>query len=212
MQDLLTVINGYSELLLSKFDDPADSSRYELEQIWKAGQRAAALTRQLLAFSRKQMLQPEVLNPARMLADCTAMLGRLVGSNVIVETSVPDDVYSIRIDRIEFEQIVLNLVANAIKYNRSGGRVHVAVWPEGSNACLRVRDTGTGISAEDLPRVFDRFYRADKARTAHSGGAGLGLAIAKWIVEAHGGRIACQSTLGQGTEVLVHLPRGEGNI
>ena len=81
------------------------------------------------------------------------------------------------------------------------------VWPEGSEACLRVRDTGTGISADDLPRIFDRFYRADKARTAHSGGAGLGLAIAKWIVEAHGGRIACHSTLGQGTEILVHLPR-----
>lgn len=81
------------------------------------------------------------------------------------------------------------------------------VWPDGNEACLRVSDTGNGISADDLPRVFDRFYRADKARTAHAGGAGLGLAIAKWIVEAHGGRIACRSTLGQGTEILVHLPR-----
>lgn len=83
----------------------------------------------------------------------------------------------------------------------------VEVWPEGNDACLRVRDTGTGIAPDDLPRIFDRFYRADRARTAHSGGAGLGLAIAKWIVEAHGGRIACHSTAGQGTEVLVRLPR-----
>ena len=85
--------------------------------------------------------------------------------------------------------------------------MNVDAWPEGSEVCLRVRDTGIGINADDLPRIFERFYRADKARTTHSGGAGLGLAIAKWIVEAHGGRIACQSTLGEGTEILVRFPR-----
>jgi signal transduction histidine kinase len=74
---------------------------------------------------------------------------------------------------------------------------------------LRVRDTGTGIGPDDLPKVFERFYRADRARAADSGGAGLGLAIAKWIVEAHGGRIACRSVVGEGTEILVRLPRVE---
>ena len=88
-------------------------------------------------------------------------------------------------DRDRLTDLVTNLFSNAIQYNRDGGHVSVEVWPEGNEACLRVRDTGTGISADDLPRIFDRFYRADKARTAHSGGAGLGLAIAKWIVEAH---------------------------
>jgi signal transduction histidine kinase len=72
---------------------------------------------------------------------------------------------------------------------------------------LRVRDTGVGISADDLPHVFDRFYRADRARTSHAGGAGLGLAIAKAIVEAHQGLIGCQSRVGEGTEVVVRLPR-----
>ena len=108
-------------------------------------------------------------------------------------------------DRDRLTDLATNLVSNAIRYNRDGGRVSVEVWPDGDDACLRVADTGTGISADDLPRVFERFFRADKARTADSGGAGLGLAIAKWIVEAHGGRIACTSTAGQGTEVLVRL-------
>ena len=94
-------------------------------------------------------------------------------------------------DRDRLTDLATNLVSNAIRYNRDGGRVSVEVWPDGDDACLRVADTGTGISADDLPRVFERFFRADKARTADSGGAGLGLAIAKWIVEAHGGRIAC---------------------
>jgi signal transduction histidine kinase len=110
-------------------------------------------------------------------------------------------------DRDRLTDLATNLVSNAIRYNRDGGRVSVEVWPDGDDACLRVADTGTGISADDLPRVFERFFRADKARTADSGGAGLGLAIAKWIVEAHGGRIACTSTAGRGTEVLVRLPR-----
>ena len=110
-------------------------------------------------------------------------------------------------DRDRLTDLVTNLFSNAIQYNRPGGEVRVDVWPEGSEACLRVRDTGTGIGADDLPKIFDRFYRADRARTADSGGAGLGLAIAKWIVEAHGGRIACQSVVGEGTEILVRLPR-----
>jgi heavy metal sensor kinase len=110
-------------------------------------------------------------------------------------------------DRDRLTDLVTNLFSNAIQYNRRGGEVRVDVWPEGAEACLRVRDTGTGIGAEDLPKIFDRFYRADRARTTDSGGAGLGLAIAKWIVEAHGGQIACQSVIGEGTDILVRLPR-----
>jgi heavy metal sensor kinase len=110
-------------------------------------------------------------------------------------------------DRDRLTDLVTNLCSNAIQYNRDGGRVNVDAWPDGNEVCLRVRDTGIGINADDLPRIFERFYRADKARTTHSGGAGLGLAIAKWIVEAHGGRIACESTLGEGTAILVRFPR-----
>jgi signal transduction histidine kinase len=110
-------------------------------------------------------------------------------------------------DRDRLTDLVTNLFSNAIQYNRQGGHMKVEVWSDGADACVRVCDTGTGIGEDDLPRVFDRFYRADRARSAESGGAGLGLAIAKWIVDAHGGRIACRSALGQGTEVVVRLPR-----
>ena len=111
-------------------------------------------------------------------------------------------------DRDRLTDLVTNLFSNAIQYNRPGGHVQVEVWPEGE----RGLPAGSRRPApESVPTtchaIFERFYRADKARTAHSGGAGLGLAIAKWIVDVHGGRIACHSTLGQGTEILVHLPR-----
>jgi len=83
--------------------------------------------------------------------------------------------------------------------------VDVAVWREELFACLQVADTGIGIASEDLPRVFERFYRADKARARVAGGAGLGLAVTRWIVERHGGQITCTSEVGRGTRFLVRL-------
>jgi heavy metal sensor kinase len=111
-------------------------------------------------------------------------------------------------DRERLTELVTNLCANAVEYNRGGGRVAVELWIENGEACLRVRDTGVGISEDDLPRIFERFYRPDRARNRQAGGTGLGLAIAKWIVEAHGGRISCESCLGVGTDMLVRLPGG----
>jgi signal transduction histidine kinase len=110
-------------------------------------------------------------------------------------------------DRERLTELVTNLCSNAVEYNREGGHVTIEVWPEGADACLRVSDSGLGITAEDLPRIFERFYRPDQSRDRHTGGAGLGLAIAKWIVDAHGGRITCSSTPGEGTAMLVRLPR-----
>jgi two-component system, OmpR family, sensor kinase len=103
-------------------------------------------------------------------------------------------------------EVVTNLVSNAIHYNRDDGRVEIIVWKDETSACLRVADTGIGISPEDLPRVFERFYRADKARARDAGGAGLGLAITRWIVESHGGQVTCTSEVGGGTRFLVRLP------
>jgi len=106
-------------------------------------------------------------------------------------------------------QLVLNFLQNAIRYNRPGGEVRIALRVEGSTAILSVSDTGIGIPAEDLPRIFDRFYRVDRARSSREGGTGLGLAIAKAIIEAHGGTLSCESTLSVGSTFTARLPMPE---
>jgi signal transduction histidine kinase len=105
-------------------------------------------------------------------------------------------------------QLFENLVANAIRYNREGGRVEVSGSTGEGSVTVVVADTGVGIPAEHLPHLFERFYRVDKGRSREAGGAGLGLAIAKWIAEAHGGSIAAESEPGKGTAFRVVLPAG----
>jgi two-component system sensor histidine kinase BaeS len=112
-------------------------------------------------------------------------------------------------DRTRLRQLLLNLVTNAIKYTPRGGRVELSVTRRGvDEVVIVVRDTGIGIAANDLPHVFDRFWRADRVRSRSSerGGFGLGLAISQWIVQAHGGSIGVQSRLGRGTVFTVILP------
>jgi signal transduction histidine kinase len=109
-------------------------------------------------------------------------------------------------DSDRLKQLILNLVDNAIKYTPAGGKVMMSLSKEDGRAQLIVKDTGIGIPAVDLPHIFDRFYRVDKARTRAQGGSGLGLSIAKWIVEAHGGRIEVESKVGAGTTFRVYLP------
>jgi signal transduction histidine kinase len=99
-----------------------------------------------------------------------------------------------------------NIVKNAIEYNREGGSVVVRLSTRGPHVHVRVEDTGIGIAARDLPRVFDRFYRADKARSRKAGGSGLGLAITKRVIEDHGGSIVCTSEVDRGTQFEVRLP------
>jgi signal transduction histidine kinase len=109
-------------------------------------------------------------------------------------------------DRDRIKQAVLNMTINALQHSPPDGRVRVALTREGLRARLSVSDSGAGIGAEDLPRVFDRFYRADKARSRVKGGAGLGLAIVKWVAEAHGGTVEACSSLGQGSQFILWLP------
>ncbi|MCL6591698.1 MAG: HAMP domain-containing protein [Firmicutes bacterium] len=115
--------------------------------------------------------------------------------------------FPILADRDKISQVLVNLLANSLKFTPAGGRVEVRLTQNENSVVITVRDTGIGIAPEDLPYIFERFYRADKSRDRTTGGAGVGLAIVKAIVEAHGGAVWAESEPGQGTRVFVRLPQ-----
>ncbi|MCX5644371.1 MAG: ATP-binding protein [Phycisphaerae bacterium] len=123
---------------------------------------------------------------------------------VVLETNL--QAVELEADRTRILQLLTNLLVNAIQYNHPDGRVLLTVAHEGTEAVLTVADTGVGIAAEDQPHLFERFFRADKARSREAGGSGLGLAICQSIVEAHGGFITFTSQPGSGTKFTVRLP------
>ncbi len=124
---------------------------------------------------------------------------------VVIETHLEREV-AVMGDPVRLRQLVVNVVGNAVKYTPAGGRVHVTLTGQEGGASLEVADTGIGIAPDDIPSIFDRFFRADRARTWAEGDTGLGLSIARWCAEAHGGRITVRSTLGQGSTFVVTLP------
>jgi signal transduction histidine kinase len=142
-------------------------------------------------------------------SETAGMLGEQ--GSVTVATSMPDIPVHAMIDRRRIREMLLNLVTNAIKYTPAGGRVELSLREESRGAELVVRDTGIGIAAGDLPHIFERFWRADlaRSRTGDRPGSGLGLAITKWIAEAHGGTITVSSRPGRGTTFTVRLPAGD---
>ena len=140
-------------------------------------------------------------------AECSSMVEAIaVRRGISFETDLAPVTVSGDPDRLS--QVVTNLLTNAVRYNREGGCVSVALDEDGADVVLRVSDTGVGIAPEDQAKIFDRFYRVDKARSRRVGGSGLGLAISRAIVEAHGGTIACESDPETGTTFIVRLPRG----
>ena len=126
-------------------------------------------------------------------------------AGLTLEVAAAPDLPSVRADAGRIEQVLMNLTHNAIKFTPEGGKIILAASPSAKGIEVRVTDTGAGIAADDLPRIFERFYKADKARSG--GGTGLGLAIAKHIVQAHGGEIKAESTPGQGTTISFTLPK-----
>jgi len=140
-------------------------------------------------------------------AETASILGE--ESGIGVRTEIPNTPVVLSIDQSRIRQLLLNLITNAIKYTLPGGKVSLALVDQGDTVALIVGDTGIGIAPADLPHIFDRFWRADvaRARTGERPGVGLGLAITKWIAEAHGGHITVQSRPGRGTAFTVILPR-----
>ena len=205
----LTSIQGYTETLLDSAPEN-NHSRDFLEIIRKNATRMSRLTEDLLTLARvesgEQRFDAQPVPPGELLQEAVQSfreLARAHGIELEVEDSAPDPVIA---DREAIHQVFSNLIDNALKYAEASGRVVVGARPADRGVEFYVRDFGPGISSEHLPRLFERFYRVDKARSRESGGTGLGLAIAKHIVLAHGGTIRAESELNHGCIFLFTLP------
>ena len=131
---------------------------------------------------------------------------RLAAKNLKVIVDLPPEALTLRVDGTRLEEVLYNLLDNAVKFSPENGQIHLRATRRGSDMVLSVTDNGVGIGKEHLPRIFERFYRADKARSRELGGTGLGLAIVKHIAQLHGGRVEAESELGRGTTIRVVLP------
>jgi PAS domain S-box-containing protein len=207
--NLLTGIRGYASLVMDEL--PAgDPLRADVEEIVKASERAAALTRQLLAFSRKQVLQPRVLDLGAVVGGMERMLARLIGEDVALEFSREPGLGRVRADPGQVEQVLLNLAVNARDAMPGGGTLRVELRNAGhptlgSCVLLRVADTGTGIAGDVLPHVFEPFFTTKEVGR----GTGLGLSTVYGIVAQSGGRVEVRSEPGAGTTFEIALPRVE---
>jgi len=215
--NLLTVILGYCELLLGDIS-PNDPRQDDIVQIQKAGSSAAALTRRLLAFSRKQILEPKLLDLNVVVTDVRRMLERLIGEDVRIVLSLLPTLARVKADRAQMEQIILNLSVNARDAMPTGGTLtiqtenveldenytntHFSVEP-GAYVALAVTDTGTGITPEVQLRLFEPFFTTKDL----SQGTGLGLSTVHGIVTQSGGSVHVYSELGKGTTFKVYLPQ-----
>jgi two-component system cell cycle sensor histidine kinase/response regulator CckA len=215
--NLLTAISGHTDLLLHRHD-VGDADYADLTQVRQNANRAAALVRQLLAFSRKQTLRPRVVNLPDALGEISHLLNRLLGERITLQMENASDVYLVKVDERQFEQVIMNLVVNARDAMVNGGTVFIrtqncrveaetkrgrAVMPRGDYVRIDVIDTGIGIPADKRDQIFEPFYTTK--RTGE--GTGLGLSTVYGIVKQTGGFIFVDSTVGEGTTFSIYLPR-----
>ncbi len=217
--NLLTAISGYCDLLLLRL--PRHSAlRGEVEEIRKAGDRATVLTRQLLAFSRRQVLQPKILDLNAVVRNMEQMLQRLIGEDVELSTDLSPSLGPVKADPGQLEQVIVNLAVNARDAMPDGGRITIAtsdvdLSPDqaeghqdarpGPHALLSVEDTGHGMSGEILAHLFEPFFTTKE----NGKGTGLGLATVYGIVRQSGGHIRVKSAPGSGSTFGIYLPRAE---
>jgi signal transduction histidine kinase len=214
--NVLAAIIGSSDLLMARLDLD-ESAREEAEAIRKAAERGASLTRQLLAFSRRQVLQPEMVDLKHEAEQLHGMLQRLATDAVAVRTHAGDAAVQVCIEPGQFEQVLMNLVVNARDAMPDGGTVDITIEalflderavmrypgiPAGHYARIAVSDTGVGISAEQQPHVFEPFFTTK----APSKGTGLGLSIIYGIAKENGGTVTFSTTPNEGTTFEVVLP------
>jgi PAS domain S-box-containing protein len=218
--NLLTAIIGHSQLLKGRVGEQ-DALYTDVAEIEKAGLRAASLTRQLLAFSRKQMLEMKILDVNSVIADMGPMLGRLIGEDVTLQTDLDPHLGTVRADNSHIQQVIMNLAVNARDAMPRGGQLTIqtrnatldagyaknhAEIPGGDYVMLAVCDNGTGIDKKTQERIFEPFFTTKE----HGKGSGLGLSTTYGIVKQSGGNIMVYSEPGRGTVFKVYLPRALG--
>jgi len=221
----LTAIRGYSETLLSGALDDPDSARRFLSIIERHAERLGRLVEDLLTLSDLELghtdLERRAVPVAAMVASALEVFRSRAGqAGITLREEIAPALPPLDADPDRIQQVLVNLVDNALKYTPQGGAVTVRARPvpaahlpqtltepiRGEYVAIVIEDTGSGIPPADLPRLTERFYRVDKARSRELGGTGLGLAIVKYIVQAHGGALRIESEVNRGTRVLVYLP------
>lgn len=206
--NLLTIISGYCDLLMSDIP-PGGKGRESIATIRDAGERAARLTQQLLAFSRKAVIEPKLIDLNELVSDSARLLRRLIGEDIILAVITDQMPVHVKADPGQLEQVIMNLVVNARDAMPTGGRltIETSITSTAENAssriaCLSVSDTGHGMSDEVKGMIFEPFFTTKGVGR----GTGLGLAVVHGVVSQNGGRIAIESTVGAGTTFQIQLP------
>ena len=206
----ITSIMGYADTLLEGEYDKETQDKF-LNVIATEARRMAKLVTDLLTLSRydnnNKRTQKEAFDLGDLVKKCQDKLAiEIKKKNHTVNCFVTADVPPVYADKYDIERVILNILTNSIKYTKDGGEIKIYVGFVYNDAYIKVFDNGIGIPEEDLSRIFERFYRVDKARTREMGGTGLGLSIAKEILDKNGGSIDIKSVVGQGTEVVIRIP------
>ncbi|RME99511.1 MAG: response regulator [Chloroflexi bacterium] len=219
--NLLTAINGFAEVMKMK-SAPGDPNWKAINMILDSGNRAANLVQQLLAFSRKQIIQPQVINLNTVVETMNSMLRRIIGENIHLELDLDPDLWNVKVDKAQMEQVIVNLAVNSRDAMPGGGRLvvktrntvldqtfvdnHLGAEP-GPHVCLTVTDTGHGMEPEILAHIFEPFYTTKEMGS----GTGLGLATVFGIIKQSHGNIWASSQPGQGATFEIYLPVAESN-
>ncbi|HXS93646.1 MAG TPA: ATP-binding protein [Candidatus Limnocylindrales bacterium] len=211
----VSLIRTTAEVAVMKRNRPAGEYLASLDEILEEAERTSQIVDSLMLLARadssKEILERVPIDAAAVVQNAAEQGRRLArGRGVLFSLKLPPSPIQVHADAEALRRALLILIDNAAKYTPSGGSVEVGVEARDGLAIAYVSDTGIGIDASDLPHVFDRFWRADKARSREQGGAGLGLSIAKWIVEMHGGRISVRSELGKGSTFEISVPTENG--
>jgi PAS domain S-box-containing protein len=215
--NLLTAINGFAELVQVQLS-PQDPMRHMVDQILRSGQRAADLVRQLLAFSRKQIIEPQIIDLNNTIASTEKMLRRIIGEDIRLEVVLAVDLWPIKVDPVQIEQVIFNLAVNARDAMSGGGKLRLETrnvvmgsasasqeLPPGDYTALFIQDSGVGMSQDIIPHIFEPFFTTKEIGK----GTGLGLATVYGIIKQSQGDILVSSREGEGTTFKIYLPSAQ---